>query len=324
MPDEPKPEPLTGRVVASTGAWYEVDAGGRRVQARIRGRFRQSATGTTNPVAVGDLVRLSFEKDETGVIEEILPRKTQFSRRAAGRRVGIEAVIAANVSRVWVVQSVALPDLNPGLVDRFLVTAARDEIPAGIIVNKIDLLDGLDADDEPVRALGWFGALYRGLGYPVIETSTLAEHGLDALREALRDEISVVSGPSGVGKSSLLNALAPDLGVRTGEISQSTGKGKHTTTNATLYPLPFGGYLVDTPGIREFGVTGLEPHDLGHYFVEFVPLLPGCRFPTCTHDHEPDCAVKAAVEEGEIEHSRYLSYLSILDGLRQGAKDIGR
>ncbi len=323
MPDPEQPA-LTGRVVASTGSWYHVETPEGRVQARMRGRFRQGDFGTTNPVAVGDIVELTLGDDGTGAIERILPRTTQLSRRAAGRRVGIEAVIAANVSRAWCVQSVALPGLNPGLVDRFLVTAARDEIPAGVIVNKVDLLDDLDADDEPVRAAGWFVDLYGSLGYPVVEVSARDGRGLDRLRELLRDEVSVVSGPSGVGKSSLLNALAPELSLRTGAVSTSTGKGKHTTTNAALYPLSFGGYLVDTPGIREFGVTGLEPHDLGHYFAEFVPLLPDCRFPTCTHDHEPDCAVKAAVEAGDVSHSRYLSYLSILEGLRAGDRDVGR
>ncbi len=323
MPETSSPL-RTGRVVASTGSWYEVDFGGERVMARIRGRFRQENAVTTNPIAVGDQVEVLVDADGTGTIETILPRQTQFSRRAAGRRVGVEAIIAANVTRAWCVQSVALPPLNPGLVDRFLVTAARDEIPAGIVVNKIDLLDGLGDDDEPVRAYRWFTQLYQSLGYAVIATSTRDGRGLDALREALQDETSVVAGPSGVGKSSLLNALDPGLALRTGDISASTGKGKHTTTHAALHALPGGGYLVDTPGIREFGVTALEPHDLGHYFAEFVPLLPFCRFPTCTHDHEPGCAVQSAVENGAVDHSRYLSYLSILDGLRKGEKDVGR
>ncbi len=313
-----------GRVITSTGSWYEVDVAGERVQARIRGRFRQAEATTTNPIAVGDRVLVSREEDGNGVIEEILPRTTQLSRRAPGRRVGIEAVIAANVDRAWCVQSAQMPGLNPGLVDRFLVTAARDKIPAGIIVNKVDLLDAFDSDEVPVEAFEWFCDLYHGLGYPVVATSAESGHGLDALRAALQDETSVISGASGVGKSSLLNAVAPGLSVRTGEVSARTRKGKHTTTHAALFPLPFGGYLVDTPGIREFGVTGLEPHDLGHYFVEFTSLLPQCRFPTCTHDHEPDCAVKAAVDDGTVSDSRYQSYLSILEGLRLGDRDTGR
>ncbi len=313
-----------GRVIASTGAWYAVDVDGAQIQARIRGRFRQHETGTTNPVAVGDRVRVSMEDDGTGVIEHIAPRVNQFSRRAAGRRVGMEAIIAVNVDFVWVVQSAQMPGLNPGLVDRFLVTAARDEIPAGIIVNKIDLLDDFDDDELPVEAFAWFEDLYTGLGYPVLTTSAETGEGLDALREVLQDRTSAISGQSGVGKSSLLNALAPDLNVRTGAVSDRTRKGKHTTTHASLFPLPFGGYLVDTPGIREFGVTALEPHDLGHYFVEFVPLLPDCRFPTCTHSHEPGCAVKAAVEDERVSDSRYQSYLSILEGLRLGDADVGR
>ena len=183
-----------GRVIASTGAWYAVDVDGTQIQARIRGRFRQQETGTTNPVAVGDRVRVSMEDDGTGVIEHIAPRVNQFSRRAAGRRVGMEAIIAVNVDFVWVVQSAQMPGLNPGLVDRFLVTAARDEIPAGIIVNKIDLLDDFEDDEVPVEAFAWFEDLYTGLGYPVLTTSAETGEGLDALRDVLDDVVIPFNG----------------------------------------------------------------------------------------------------------------------------------
>ncbi len=315
------------RVLRSTGAWYTVapDASpGEPMQARIRGKMRLDEKRATNPVAVGDRVRLGREADGTATIEEVLPRRNALSRRAAGRKAGIEQIIAANLDQAWVVQSAAMPRLNPGLVDRFLVTCARDEIPAGIALNKIDLLDDEDSGASLVE-IEWFVDLYTSLGYPVVPVSTLEEGGADPLLGVLAGQTSLFTGASGVGKTSLLNAVAPGMNLRVGEVSDRTLKGKHTTTFATMYPLPSAaGFVIDTPGIREFGVTSLEPHDLGHYFPEFEPLLPECRFAPCTHDHEPGCAVKEAVNEEILALSRYQSYLSMLEGLRNEAADVGR
>lgn len=296
----------------------DVQVGNRALPCRIRGKFRLLEENTTNPVAVGDHVRVEVQGDETGVIVEILPRHNKLSRRAAGRRSGQEHVIVANVDAAWAIQAVTLPRLNPGFVDRLLVMAEAHEIPAGIVFNKTDLLAADDAD------MMFWKELYEDLGYPVLLTSAENGEGIEAFREELAGRTSVLAGPSGVGKSSLLNVVEPELGLRTGEVSEKTRKGRHTTTVAELVPLSFGGFVVDTPGIREFGLWDLAPEELSHFFVEMVPFLDECRYPSCTHDHEPECGVKQAVDEGKITEERYASYLNMLDSLLRGDDDVGR
>ncbi len=310
---------LEGTVIRATGSWFDVQADGRIIPSRLRGKFRLTGDKTTSPVVVGDRVRLRLNPDGTGLIVDVYPRRNELSRRAAGRHPGLRHVIAANIDFVWIVQAVHLPEPNPGFIDRVLVAAERYQIPAGLIVNKLDLLT--DADQPALKELT---QRYAVLGYPVLHTSAVTGEGLDALRQALHDRVSVVTGPSGVGKSTLLNALEPNLNLRTAPVSEKTGKGRHTTTYVALYPLSFGGFVVDTPGLREFGVTDLEPVELSHYFVEFRPYISNCHFPDCTHTHEPDCAVRAAVEAGHIDKARYLSYLNILSSLQLGEKDVGR
>lgn len=326
LAETPSPEPapsdtpfLEGTVIRSTGSWYDVQTEQGVVPSRMRGKFRLEEQDATNPVAVGDRVTIRLDPDDTGLITEIHPRHNQLSRRAAGRRVGREHVIVANIDLAWAVQSVRLPKINPGFIDRFIVMAEVNEIPPGLVINKTDLIRKKDREH-----VDFLHDLYAGLGYAVLRTSIVTGEGVGAFREALQDQTSVVAGPSGVGKSSLLNAVEPDLDLRTGEISKKTRKGKHTTTYASLLPLSFGGFVVDTPGIREFGIIDLDPADLGHYFREFKPHLHDCHFPNCTHDHEPDCAVKAAVDEGLITEQRYASYLNILDSLHLGERDVGR
>ena len=284
------------------------------MRARIRGKFRLDALeiDETNPLAVGDMVRLRMGEgdDDTGFITEIERRENQLSRRAAGRKAAIkEHVIVANVDRAWCVQSTFGPKVNPGFVDRFLVAAEASHIPAGLIINKADLLD-----DEPraQQAVAFWNELYESLGYPVLLTSAASGQGVETFREVLSGRISVVSGPSGVGKSSLLNAIEPGLSLRTAEVSEKTNKGRHTTTFATLHEVA-GGWVADTPGIREFGIWDMSPQELGGYFVEFRPYIPDCRFPDCTHNHEPGCAVQAAVDDEDITPERYGSYLAILE-----------
>lgn len=309
---------LEGTVIRSTGSWYDVRCGDRTVPSKVRGKFRLEETETTNPVAVGDNVTIRLNDDGTGLIVDIHERDNRLVRRAAGRKVGREHVIVANVDKVWTVQAVDFPRPNPGFIDRILVVAGRNEVPAGLLINKADLLEN---DDEEVNnVIG----LYRSLDYPVLVVSAHTGEGLDELNSQMAGQTTVFVGPSGTGKSTLLNAIEPGLDVRTGEVSERTRKGKHTTTSVTLYPLSNGGFVVDTPGVREFGVLDLEPMDLAHYFVEFVPFIHDCRFPNCTHDHEPGCAIIEAVERGDISEQRYRSYLNILDSLRLGERDIGR
>lgn len=310
---------VEGLVVRSTGSWYDVRLDDERmVMARVRGRFRLEERDVTNPVAVGDRVTLRLDDDGTGLITDLHDRTNKLSRRAAGRRASREHVLVANVDHAWCVQSSKLPAFTPGFVDRFLVMAEAYGIPAGIILNKVDLI----RTEEHAEAMGYWQELYREIGYPVLLTSAEDGTGIEDLRERLDGRISVVAGPSGVGKSSLLNTVDPELELRTGGISEKSRKGRHTTTFAELHRVA-GGYVVDTPGIREFGVRDMEPEELSGYFVEFREHLGECHFQPCTHDHEPGCAVKAAMDDGEISPERYLSYLNILESLRSES-DVGR
>jgi ribosome biogenesis GTPase len=315
-------EHRTGTVVSSTGSWYEVQTEGGLVSSKARGKFRLRDENVTNPLAVGDRVTLRLaEEDGTGYITEIHERRNALTRRAAGRRAGKRHIIVANVDAAWAVQAVRRPQLNPGFLDRFLVMAGVCEIPAGVIFNKADLTR--PEDEERVASLR---ALYEGLGYPVLMTSATEGDGVAAVKDALEGRLNVLSGPSGAGKSTLLNTIEPGLGLRTGAVSQKTNKGRHTTTHAALYPLTSldgGGFVADTPGIREFGILDLEPDELGHFFVDFFEHLDDCKFPDCTHDHEPGCAIKEALEVGAVDRRRYDSYLNILGALREGEANLG-
>ena len=304
---------LDGLVIRSTGSWYNVRTDeGVDVKARARGRFRLDALDIdeTNPLAVGDRVELRMESDETALVTAIRPRHNQLSRRAAGGRGAVrEHVIVANVDMAWCVQSVYGPKFNPGFVDRFLVAAEARHVAAGLVLNKADLMV---TEPRAQAAMAFWSGLYRDLGYPVLVTSAETGEGVDAFKDALSGQVSVVSGPSGVGKSSLLNGVEPGLGLRTSHIGERTQKGRHTTTFATLYEAA-GGWVADTPGVREFGIWDMSPVELGGYFVEFRPFIPDCRFPDCTHVHEPGCCVIDAVEAETITEQRYASYLGILE-----------
>jgi len=304
---------LEGIVTRSTGSWYAVQVGDRIVPSRVRGKFRLTREDVTNPVAVGDRVTIRLnEEDGTGFIMDIHERETKLSRRAAGHRPGEEHVMVANIDRVWIMQAVDRPRFNAAFIDRLLVAAAVFELPAGLILNKMDLMTG-----ESRPAVMDLHNRYADLGYPVLPTSVEAAYGLDAVRDALQDQTSVITGPSGTGKSSLLNAIEPGLDVETGEVSESTSKGTHTTTHAELHPLSFGGYVVDTPGIREFGLRAVHSKDLAHFFPDLRPYVNACKFPDCTHDHEPGCAIKEAVAQGHVHPARYDSYLHIFESLRE-------
>lgn len=316
-PGPPEPATREGIVLRSTGSWYEVRSGDETVQARVRGKFRLEERDVTNPVAVGDRVVMRMESDGTGLITDLLPRHNKLSRRAAGRRATREHVLVANVDAAWCVQAAKMPSFNPGFVDRFLVMAEAYGVPAGIVINKADLIERADHAED----VAYWQGLYERLGYPVLLVSAETGDGIEGFRERLRGQTSVVAGPSGVGKSTLLNAVEPGLALRTGAVSEKTRKGRHTTTFAELVPVA-GGYVADTPGIREYGIWDMEPAELSGYFVEMRAFLGECRFQPCTHDHEPGCAVKQAVEDDEIAPERYLSYLNILASLRE--EDVGR
>ncbi len=312
---------LPGVVMRARGHHYDVRThepeGHRERLCEVRGRLRQERTWGTL-VAVGDRVWVSPIGEKGGLIEHIDERQSVLSRQDPSAPVASELVILANPDQVLVVFSAAQPEPHLRMVDRFLVVAEANELPAVLCVNKVDLT-GLEAArtifDE-----------YERIGYPVIYASANDGLGLDALRHLLAGRITVFTGPSGVGKSSLLNALHPSLELNTGELRAFMGKGKHTTRASHLLPLPpldnlaagdagaSETYVADTPGIRELGLYDMDPANLQFAFVEMVPFLHDCRYPACTHDHEPDCAVRAAVEAGAISVPRYESYLRLLHG----------
>jgi ribosome biogenesis GTPase len=310
---------IRGTVLTGTGGvWHVRTDDGDTVEASLRGRLKKGDAGRradgsirrdtvdtaerTLKLAVGDHVTLERdERDDVWAIAQILPRRTRLARRAPGGGRG-ERVVAANVDQVVVVFAAAKPEPHARMLDRFLVIAEGNDLPARVVINKVDLL-GADV----VRAQ--FGD-YERAGYPVHYTSVKARLGLDDLHDVLAGRMSVLTGPSGVGKSSLMNALYPALDLRVGAISESVNKGRHTTVGGYAHPLPDadGGFVVDTPGLREVGLWSLPPKDLDHCFPEFRPLIPQCRFADCRHSSEPDCAIRAAVERGEVSAERYDSY----------------
>ncbi|HET7564696.1 MAG TPA: ribosome small subunit-dependent GTPase A [Gemmatimonadaceae bacterium] len=296
-----------GVVLRGTGGvWHIRSEQGDVHEGSLPGRVKKDAT---MKLAVGDEVRIERdEHDRAWTVAEILPRRSRLARRAPGGAFG-ERVVAANIDQVVIVFAAAEPEPHPRMLDRFLVIAAANEIPARIVINKVDL-----REDADVRAR--FGA-YERIGYPVHYTSVKQHERLDVLRDALAGRVSALTGPSGVGKSSLLNAVYPGLDLRVGEISRSVLKGRHTTVGAEMHPLPNGGYVMDTPGLREVGVWGIAPAALDRCFVEFRPYIDACRFSDCRHRAEPECAVREAVERGDIDAARYESYTRLQDELEQ-------
>ncbi len=295
-----------GVVVCATGSWYDVlSEQGAVCKCRIRGRMRLKGVRSTNPIVVGDEV-LFVADGEDFVIEELVPRRNYIIRRASNLSKESH-IIASNIDRAMLVVTLSSPRTAPEFVDRFLITCEAYSIPATILLAKIDL--AADRREE-VEA---FRAVYEGAGYEVVEISAKYGTGLDRVKELVAGRTTLVAGNSGVGKSTLIGALEPTLDVRTGEISQSHHKGRHTTTFSTMYPLTGGGSIIDTPGVKGFGLIDIEDAELCRYFPDMMRYAPECRYYNCTHVHEPDCAVVRAVEKGEIAYSRYESYLKILD-----------
>ena len=305
-----------GLVIRTTGSWYRVLADTTAIDCRLRGNYRLRGNKQTNPVAVGDRVLFEMQDDGTGVIHEVEDRRNYIVRRATKLSKQTH-VIAANIDLLCIVATLGLPRTSTGFIDRLLVTAEAYHIPAAILFNKVDLYD-----DELWEIHNEMKAVYTAAGYPVLEVSALDGTGLDEVNHLIGGKTVLFSGHSGVGKSALLNALSPGLGLKVGQLSDWSLKGRHTTTFAEIHPVPLSTlnsklltYLIDTPGIKEFGMVDFNAQELGHFFPEIRAVLHDCHFANCTHRHEPGCAVKAAVEEGRISAERYQNYLNIIDGI---------
>ena len=298
-----------GRVIKSTGSWYDVrDDAGQVVLCRLRGKIRLDGLRTTNPVAVGDLVNYEKERDkDTCVIDKILPRTNVIVRKSVNLSKESH-IIASNVDQAILVATIAQPRTSTGFIDRFTVTAEAYHIPVVIVFNKCDIYD-----DEQNAQAEELMKVYNGIGYQSFVVSAKTGQNCDRLKAVMQDKTCMFSGHSGVGKSALVNRLDPALDIRVGEISEVHEKGKHTTTFAQMYELGFGGYIIDTPGIKEFALYDMEKDTLAQRFPEMRALMHGCRFNNCTHLHEPHCAIKTAVEQGLIAGWRYENYCNMMD-----------
>lgn len=295
-------------------AVVQVEGAEKPLKAAFRKSLWHGLTGFTKPVVVGDRVVLTRFGPKEAVVEEVLPRRGYLSRRAIDSQ--LEQVICANVEQVLVVASIMEPIVNPRLIDRILVAAERGGFQPIVAFTKVDLLpDGERGPFEELREV------YADLGYRALFVGNPTGEGIDELRDALKDRTTVLAGPSGAGKSSTLNALQPGLGLEVKTVSEKWGKGRHTTTAVSLFPLAFGGYVVDTPGVRSFGIAGLEPSDVAIFMPDLAAFVPACHHSDCTHVHEPRCAVKDAVEEGRIHPERYDSYLRIIAGVEEDAAE---
>jgi ribosome biogenesis GTPase len=300
---------MQGIVIKSTGSWYMVRKDdGEIVSCRIKGKFRLQGIKHTNPVTVGDVVEFEIEpSNENGVINKIHERKNYIIRKANNLSKQTH-IIAANIDQALLMVTLAFPKTSLGFIDRFLMTAEAYHIPATIVFNKLDLFT-----NEMEDLLNDTIQLYQNnIGYPCIKTSVKNNIGLDEVKDLLQGKITLVSGHSGVGKSSLLNAIEPALNIKTGDISSYSFKGQHTTTFAEMHPLFFGGYIIDTPGIREFGLVDFDDREISHYFKEMKSFIGKCKFNNCKHMNEPGCSIIKAVEENIISLERYHSYLSIM------------
>ena len=305
-----------GLVIKSTGSWYTVeDENGDTFECKIKGKFRIKGIKNTNPVAVGDRVGFTLQsvsadenEAQVGLITSITERKNYIIRRSINLSKQAH-IIAANIDQAVLVVTLNYPVTTTTFIDRFLASAEAYRIPVLIVFNKVDRYDR-----EQTKRLHELKELYESIGYECLITSAKKRIGLEELKNALKDKTNVVNGHSGVGKSTLINILQPGLNLKTKEISDSHQTGKHTTTYSELYKLSFGGHIIDTPGIKAFGMLEMEPWEISHYFVEIFKISEKCQYNNCSHTHEPGCAVKEAVKNGEIAASRFTSYLGLLEG----------
>lgn len=297
---------MRGLVLKSTGSWYDVrQDDGSVLQCRLRGQFRIKGIKHTNPVVVGDWIDFQIEEDGSGIITNILPRTNYIARKSTNLS-KISHLIAANIDVVFLLVTLKEPRTSLGFIDRFLVSAEGFRIPVCLVFNKMDLYD--EQEREMVDLLS---SLYGNIGYDVLHTSTITGLGIEQLKQKLEGKVCLFSGHSGTGKTALIKSIDPALNLRVGEISKQHLKGKHTTTFAEMFPMA-GGYMMDTPGIKEFGLIQYSKEEIRDYFPEIRAYNNKCKFDDCIHLHEPECAVQRAVEEGLICETRYQNYLAIL------------
>ncbi len=299
---------MHGLVTKSTGSWYSVldEATGERLECRLRGQFRIHGIKNTNPMVVGDRVNYEVEKDGTGIITNIEPRKNYIERKSTNLS-KISHLLAANIDLAFLVVTLREPRTSLGFIDRFLVAAEGFRIPVCLVFNKMDLYN-----EAELAVVDELTDLYTHIGYQVLHTSVITGMGVDELKGKISGNVCLFSGHSGTGKSAIITAIDPTLNLRTGDISKVHNKGKHTTTFAEMFPLA-DGYMVDTPGIKEFGLIQYSKEEVRDYFPELRAFNNRCKFDDCSHTHEPGCLVQEAVENGEIAMSRYLNYLAILE-----------
>jgi ribosome biogenesis GTPase len=301
---------MKARIYKSTGSWYVAKADdGRFYQARIKGVFKIDDINSTNPVAVGDEVEMEVEdvQEESAMIDHIHDRRNYVARVSPHNR-RQHHIIASNLDQCLLFATIREPRTSQGFIDRFLVSCESFHIPAVIVFNKADVYR-----DKDMEKFEEWKAIYTAAGYTVVLTSVPAHMGMEEVKALLKNKVTLLSGHSGVGKSSFINAVFPEMDLRTGEVSSWSGKGMHTTTFAEMFDLPDGGQIIDTPGLREFGLVDIEKQELSHFFPEMRVLIQQCQFNNCMHINEPGCAVKAAVSAGTISPDRFASYLTILD-----------
>lgn len=302
-----------GLVIKNTGSWYTVlTDGGNTIDCKIKGNFRLKGIRSTNPVAVGDRVEIVRNNEGTAFITNICDRRNYIIRKSSNLSKQSH-IIAANVDQAFLIVTVKYPETSTTFIDRFLASAEAYSVPVTLVFNKVDLLQ----DDER-RYLDMMVTLYETVGYDCLKVSAETKEGMDRLLPLLKDKITLFSGNSGVGKSTMLNFIVPGAELRTAEISDAHNTGMHTTTFSEMLPLTDGGWVIDTPGIKGFGTFNMEPEEICGYFKEIFKFSKGCRFNNCTHTHEPGCAVRKAVEEHYIAESRYVSYLSMLEDKEEG------
>ena len=304
---------MQGTVVKSSGSVYGVRAmDGSLIECRVKGNFRLKGIRSTNPVAVGDHVRYDVREDGTAYIVEILERKNYIVRKASNLSKQSH-ILAANLDLCFLIVTISHPATATTFIDRFLAAAEAYRVPVVLVFNKIDIYDSSEREE-----LEYLTALYSSIGYRCLHTSATDNVGIDALKEMMRGKVSLLAGNSGVGKSSLVNAIAPVIAARVGEISRTHDTGMHTTTYTEMFEFMPQSYIVDTPGVKGFGTYDMEVEEISHYFVEFFELSKDCRYGNCTHTHEPGCAVLEALEDGRLAPSRYQSYLSMLEDKDEG------